>query len=128
LIDREFALKLIHRIAALLGISRDDPAVAGLPPLATGLEFEGADRALAAKWSRSVRGSCATGAAITLRALVRRPGRVTATPTHIDVFFDHRQADVRIRRAGLDIDPGWVPWFGRVVHFHYRYEELFGAK
>lgn len=128
LIEREFALKLIHRTAALLGISRDDPAVAGLPPLSTGLEFEGADRAVAVRWSRSMRGSCVTGAAMTLRALVRRSGRVTATPTHIDVLFDHRQADVRIRRAGLDVDPGWVPWFGRVVHFHYRYGELLGAE
>jgi hypothetical protein len=24
-----------------------------------------------------------------------------------------------VRRAGLDLDPGWVPWFGRVVGFHY---------
>jgi hypothetical protein len=25
-----------------------------------------------------------------------------------------------VRRLGLDIDPGWLPWFGRVVAFHYR--------
>ena len=24
-----------------------------------------------------------------------------------------------IRRVGLDIDPGWVPWLGRIVTFHY---------
>jgi hypothetical protein len=30
---------------------------------------------------------------------------------------------MRIRRAGLDIDPGWVPWLGRVVSFHYRETE-----
>jgi hypothetical protein len=29
-------------------------------------------------------------------------------------------ADLRIRRAGLDIDPGWIPWFARVVTFHYQ--------
>jgi hypothetical protein len=128
LVEGEFALKLIHRTAALLGISREDPAVVCLPPLSTALEFEGTDRALAATWSRSMRGSCATGAAMTLRALVGRPGLVTATPTHIDVFFDHRQAEVGIRRAGLDVDPGWVPWFGRVLHFHYQYGELFRAE
>jgi len=24
-----------------------------------------------------------------------------------------------VRRLGLDLDPGWLPWFGRVVRFHY---------
>jgi hypothetical protein len=24
-----------------------------------------------------------------------------------------------VRLAGLDINPGWVPWLGRVVTFHY---------
>jgi hypothetical protein len=28
-------------------------------------------------------------------------------------------ADLRLRRAGLDSDPGWVPWFGRIVSFHF---------
>jgi hypothetical protein len=26
---------------------------------------------------------------------------------------------LEIRLAGLDLDPGWVPWLGRVVSFHY---------
>ncbi len=51
--------------------------------------------------------------------VVRRPGRIAATRTHVDVLFDVAQADVRIRKAGLDVDPGWVPWLGRVVSFHY---------
>jgi hypothetical protein len=28
-------------------------------------------------------------------------------------------ADLRVRRRGLDRDPGWVPWYGRIVAFHY---------
>jgi hypothetical protein len=48
-----------------------------------------------------------------------RPGSFTLTPTHLDIFFQLDQADIRIRRAGLDLDPGWVPWLGRVVLFHY---------
>jgi hypothetical protein len=55
--------------------------------------------------------------------LVCRPGRVTTTRTHVDILFDLQQADVRVRQAGLDINPGWVPWFGRVVQFHYLYGE-----
>jgi hypothetical protein len=53
------------------------------------------------------------------RPLVRRPAQMTWTNTHVDLCFTHRQADVRVRRAGLDLDPGWVPWLGRVVRFHY---------
>jgi hypothetical protein len=27
--------------------------------------------------------------------------------------------DLDIRRAGLDLDPGWVPWLGVVVRYRY---------
>jgi hypothetical protein len=27
--------------------------------------------------------------------------------------------DIDIRRAGLDIDPGWIGWLGSVVRFCY---------
>jgi hypothetical protein len=56
---------------------------------------------------------------IGLADLVRRPGRLSLTPTHLDVEFDLAGADLRLRRAGLDLDPGWVPWFARVTAFHY---------
>jgi hypothetical protein len=56
-----------------------------------------------------------------MRDIVRRPGYVTLTRTDLDVTLAIDSADVRIRRIGLDLDPGWVPWFGRVVRFHYRY-------
>jgi hypothetical protein len=54
-----------------------------------------------------------------LSELIARPGAVVATPTHLEVTWPLRAADVRIRAAGLDVDPGWVPWLGRVVRFHY---------
>ncbi|HVE87285.1 MAG TPA: hypothetical protein VND93_30725 [Myxococcales bacterium] len=65
-----------------------------------------------------------TRAKISLRRLVLRPARVAWTPTHLDVLLDHRMAELRIRRAGLDIDPGWVPWLGRVIRYHYLHGEL----
>lgn len=55
-----------------------------------------------------------------LRRMVKRPGYVAATPTHLDITFDQNQLDIGIRKAGLDIDPGWVPWLGRVIYFHYK--------
>jgi len=58
-------------------------------------------------------------AGIGLADLVRRPAHLALTPTHVDLHFDLAQADLRLRRAGLDLDPGWLPWLGRVVSFHY---------
>jgi hypothetical protein len=34
-------------------------------------------------------------------------------------MFRLELVDIRVRRAGLDIDPGWTPWLLRVIHFHY---------
>jgi hypothetical protein len=58
-----------------------------------------------------------------LGRMVTRPGDVATTRTHLDVTFDPAQLDIGIRRAGLDIDPGWVPWLGRVVYIHYQSRE-----
>jgi hypothetical protein len=58
-----------------------------------------------------------------VRELIRRPGRVSITRTHIDVIFDHKQADMRIRKAGLDLNPGWTPFLGKIVQFQYLYGE-----
>ena len=41
------------------------------------------------------------------------------TPTHVDVVLPLAEADIAVRRVGLDRDPGWVPWLGWIVAFHY---------
>jgi hypothetical protein len=51
--------------------------------------------------------------------MAQRPGRIVSGPTHVDVFLPLHGIDVRIRRLGLDVNPGWVPWLARVVTFHY---------
>jgi hypothetical protein len=86
-------------------------------------ETRGGFALLVDAWTVAARRWCRRGARMGMRTLVRRPGRVLATRTHVDVVFDHADADVRVRRAGLDLDPGWVPWLGRVVQFHYLYGE-----
>lgn len=57
-----------------------------------------------------------------LRQLLNRKGYIAITKTHIDILFDKKQIDHRIRIAGLDINPGWVFWLARVVQFHYDSE------
>lgn len=76
-----------------------------------------------ASWVVAMRRWLRRYADITLRELVTRTGQIAATRTHIDVLFDHTLVDMRIRAVGLDFDPGWLPWLGRVVAFHYVYPE-----
>jgi hypothetical protein len=45
--------------------------------------------------------------------------RLWATETHLDLDLETQAVDVALRLSGLDLDPKWVPWLGRVVTFHY---------
>ncbi len=49
----------------------------------------------------------------------RIPARLLASASHVDLHFSLNDASLAVRRVGLDINPGWLPWFGRVVTFHY---------
>jgi len=62
---------------------------------------------------------CRDTATMEFGELIRRPGYIAATKTHLDLTFPFSQLDIRVRMAGLDINPGWVPWLGRVFQFHY---------
>jgi hypothetical protein len=73
-------------------------------------------------WAAGVRRWCHRHARMRLAEIVARPGRIYATPTALDIVMPMSAVDIRVRRCGLDIDPGYQPWFGRVVHFHYRVE------
>lgn len=77
---------------------------------------------VAAAWLCAARRWLRRHAGIGLHDLACRPGRIRIGPTHLDVYFDLSAIDIRIRRAGLDLDPGWLPWSGRVVGFHFGRE------
>ena len=51
--------------------------------------------------------------------LAARTGSIVASPGWIEVNLDLGDVDIDVRRAGLDLDPGWVPWLGVVVIFVY---------
>ncbi len=70
-------------------------------------------------WITAARRWCRRRARIGLHSLIHRPAQLFASQTHWDVCFRLDQIDFRIRRAGLDLDPGWVAWLGQVVRFHY---------
>ncbi len=51
--------------------------------------------------------------------ILHRRGMLVTSDTHLDLTLPMNAADVRLRRAGLDHDPGWVPALGCIVLFHY---------
>lgn len=78
---------------------------------------------IARAWCVGVRQWCWQVGEITVREVVNRRGVVSLNRTDLDITLPLSSAEVRIRRAGLDIDPGWLPWFGKVVRFQYVGDE-----
>ncbi len=54
-----------------------------------------------------------------IAGMVSRRGRIEREQGWMDVHLSLVDVDVDLRRAGLDLDPGWVPWLGSVVRFRY---------
>lgn len=96
------------------------------PPNTSAPSEDAYRRARAVGWRAALSRRLARDAELTLPALVRRWGWVAATPTHIDLVLPLGGLDMTVRRAALDITPGWVPWLGRVVTVHYVEDELMG--
>jgi hypothetical protein len=129
----------VHAVGrALAPVGIDDPAVLALAGLAAppdrdhlergGAEFE-AVADTAAAWRRAtvqrVRETGGAGADgqdsdTIFDRVVQRAGHVLHEPGWVEVVLDVADTDVVVRRAGLDLDPGWVPWLGSVVRFRYE--------
>lgn len=53
------------------------------------------------------------------------PARVQIEQAYLQVHADESAVRLDLRLAGLDLNPGWVPWLGRVIYFHFgQYPEL----
>lgn len=120
LLETDFPVRLLRRIGHFAGLTKTDPLAqmferAGLPEVGPRSD----DEWLLDAWTIAVRRWCRRNLRVPLATVICRPGRVHLSRTHMESFFDLSQLDVRLRRVALDVDPGWVPWFGRVVRFHY---------
>jgi hypothetical protein len=125
--DPRFLAHLLQQIAQYAGIRPEDPILLWTNLTLEQTQPEAINERAIRIWLRKLRRWCWRNGKIGLRAIVRRPGRVTLTSTDLDISLPIDSADIRIRRIGLDLDPGWLPWFGRAVHFHYVYPgELHG--
>ena len=56
---------------------------------------------------------------LSLALICQRPGRIQVEPGWIEIHFALEQVDTRLRRAALDLNPGFLPWLGCVVRFVY---------
>lgn len=108
-----FVDRLFLHLLDVTGAPPDDPQRAWFDPAAA------ADDPRLRLWRLRLRRALRRRVRLDLGELVRRPALVTATPTHLDLVFPLDEVDLRLRRVGLDLDPGWVPWFGRIVSFHF---------
>lgn len=51
--------------------------------------------------------------------LLHKPATIYLSNTHIDAVQWIDNIDIRVRRAGWDIDPGWRPDLGYIIYFHF---------
>lgn len=127
---------LHHLALGLVPVAEQDPAalaMAGLTPdsapPAGPLPDEAEHQALhehTAHWAtvtehllRSCQPARDTGPVPTVWGLARRRGRVVADPGWLEIQLELDEVDMAVRRAGLDLDPGWLAWLGTVVVFRY---------
>ena len=124
----------MHRFALiLLGADADDPATLALAGLLPGdippdrdeppaappevEALEGliddlvAHAAAALKWEEPDRDE--------LLDVCRQTGRFEGEPGWLNVHFRMSDARLDLRRAGWDIDPGYVAWIGMVIRYVY---------
>ncbi|MEO8679065.1 MAG: hypothetical protein ABI665_08465, partial [Vicinamibacterales bacterium] len=69
---------------------------------------------LACLFTTRLDGDCPSREAFAARWLAK-PARAISTPTAIEVRMPMSAIDLELRRAGLDRDPGYVPWLDRHV-------------
>jgi hypothetical protein len=67
--------------------------------------------------------SRAGAAEVTPVQLVERhlavPARIVVTGEEMEIRMPMNRIDLAVRRAGLDRDPGWVPWLQKSVRFQF---------
>ena len=108
-------------LAAFAGLDPAEPSAWDAGPPATAVERAAVDR-LAERWSAATARALdrpPTEAAATVRAVAARHGTVAYSPGWIEVGLALDEVDVDVRMAGLDLDPGWVPWLGCVLRYRY---------
>lgn len=113
---------VLVNLARYLGMPTDDPLAVQLEKLLT----ESGTNHLTTEEHRLAMGTALTIPALALYGddlwnpgLLCAGGRFRLNASHLDVWLPLDSARLPIRLAGLDLNPGWTPWLGRVVTIHY---------
>lgn len=119
----------------LTSAAPDDPAVlafAGLlpdepPPLQDEDPPSPEERETCAAWCERIAAELRVRlrreeepSAAVLDRLCRRHARIVADPGWIEAHLSLDEVSLDVRRAGLDLDPGWVSWLGVALRFVYE--------
>jgi hypothetical protein len=126
--------ELLARVALwLVTAADDDPAVlafAGLEPRRVRpgwshaplpVEVQRRIDGHARAWAQAVAARLYRGEepALVVAGVTNRSGRIEREQGWVEVHLALADVDIDVRRVGLDLDPGWVPWLGCVVRFRY---------
>lgn len=113
--DADTATGWLQALAAWLRLPADDGVAVWLASLGAAPGF-----AQPALPLRALRLQALQACRLPLRRLLAGPGLLRANATHVDMHLPLRSVRLGVRRAGLDLDPGWQPVLARAIHFHYE--------
>lgn len=115
---------VLRAVGSALGVPDEDPALRAfcggtVPPG----EVPAAARERATEqvllWSAWLDEAAPELPAPRVDTVCRRGGRLRFEAGWIEVHLPLDSVDTSIRRLGLDLDPGWLPWLGCVVRITY---------
>ncbi|MEW5770354.1 MAG: hypothetical protein AB1831_08305 [Pseudomonadota bacterium] len=114
---------LLGALATRLGVPPGDPVRRLLPgdasDKATPPALAARADALCAAWEAWLAEQAPDLPMPRLDHVCRRPGHLRVQPGWVEVVMPLDDVDTRIRRLGLDLDPGWLPWFGYALRYRY---------
>ena len=114
---------LVQAVAMALRVPIDDPVMSVMTAGQAWQEItpitQAAANRLVAQWAQWLDETLPDAPEPRLQWVCQRPGRLQIEPGWIELHLDMDQIDTRLRRVGLDVDPGWVPFIGAVVRICY---------
>ena len=120
--------RLLRALGDGLGVPDDDPALRAFcggelaPVLPEGPAFAPARARIAqqlAHWSAWLDAMAPELEPPRLERVCRRSGELRFEAGWIELHLPLQSVDTSLRRLGLDLDPGWLPWLGCVLRIIY---------
>ena len=114
----------LQAIGLALGVPADDPVLRAfcggkLPAAAPSPRLHTQAAKLVAEWGEWLDEAAPDLPAPRLAGVCRRAGRLRFEAGWIELHLPLDSVQTPIRRLGLDLDPGWLPWLGCVLRICY---------